>query len=680
MLTFPHNPQFDKMTKETEHIRFWGRKFGALLAVGTQTAWGAAILAAIAAVVIFPHAANAADWQGTAGGQMDDPAKWGLEAFGSSDTLYVNSYQSAPLSIGEDWSPYRLFIQAQGVGTNIIDLQGRSLLVSNRIFFENGTTVMLTNGTLGVVANGDRLFVGDGTKGGNTLIVHGPDAEVRGGIATGDASRYMVIGQKSSFNKLIVRKGGRLRGNFRFAGDSIKATNNLVLVTDPGSSFCSNEGTRNVQIGTIGGYNAVVVSNQAVFVASNGVHMAPYTLNSSSQNLGVSPGNRFEITDNATATVMGRLIVGRAGPSNVCTVSRGGRLNLSGDMLYVGQQDGAVSNAVGNLMHVMPGGTVDYRSTGYTGIVVGEKAGADDNTLLVEGVFEVTNGISGGRTGVGMFSASNRLIVANGGSFSIRSDLRNLLVGGENGSSVATSYGNLLAVTNGGVLSLCATQNESRVWIGAHGRNSGLICDAGTLDMPKWYLIIGGYLSASNAWGRIVNGSNVEVGRLIVSDKTPNCSLVVSNSTINITWGSFDVAYSAADLAASVPSMPTNVLVRIGGTNTSIRVFSQFRLTNDATLEFGIPAMQPMASPVIRCQAFNTTNRTFERKPTLRVTLDAEQRIGQRVTLIETTNDITDANWNNLVIDVPEGVTITREAKKIVATVRSTLGTMLIIR
>jgi hypothetical protein len=547
-------------------------------------------------------------------------------------------------------------------------------------FFEKGTTVMLTNGTLGVVANGDRLFVGDGTKGGNTLIVHGPDAEVRGGIATGDASRYMVIGQKSSFNKLIVRKGGRLRGNFRFAGDSIKATNNLVLVTDPGSSFCSNEGTRNVQIGTIGGYNSVVVSNQAVFVASNGVHMAPYTLSSSSQNLGVSPGNRFEITDNATATVMGRLIVGRAGPSNVCTVSRGGRLNLSGDMLYVGQQDGAVSNAVGNLMHVMPGGTVDYRSTGSTGIVVGEKAGADDNTLLVEGVFEVTNGISGGRTGIGMASASNRLIVANGGSLSFRSDMRNLHVGGENGSSAATAYGNLLAVTNGGVLSLCATQNESRVWIGANGRNSGLICDAGTLDMPKWYLIIGGYLSASNAWGRIVNGSKVEVGRLIVSDKTPNSSLVVSNSTINITWGSFDVAYSAADLAASVPSMPTNVLVRIGGTNTSICTGYVFRLTNDATLEFGIPAMQPMASPVIRCQSFDTTNRTFERKPTLRVTLDNEQRIGQRVTLIETTNDITDANWNNLNIEVPEGVTITREAKKIVATVSSTLGTMLIIR
>ena len=233
----------------------------------------------------------------------------------------------------------------------------------------------------------------------------------------------------------------------------------------------------------------------------------------------------------------------------------------------------------------------------------------------------------------------------------------------------------------GGVLSLCATQNESRVWIGAHGRNSGFICDAGTLDMPKWYLIIGGYLGSSNAWGRIVNGSNVEVGRLIVSDKTPNCSLVVSNSSVNVTWGTFDVAYSAFDpAAASLPSVPTNVLVRIGGTNTSIRVFSQFRLTNDATLEFGIPTMQPMASPVIRCQAFNTTNRTFERKPTLRVTLDAEQRIGQHVTLIETTNDITDANWNNLVIDVPEGVTITREAKKIVATVASTLGTMLIIR
>ena len=194
-------------------------------------------------------------------------------------------------------------------------------------------------------------------------------------------------------------------------------------------------------------------------------------------------------------------------------------------------------------------------------------------------------------------------------------------------------------------------------------------------------MIIGGYLGSSNAWGRIVNGSNVEVGRLIVSDKTPNCSLVVSNSSVNVTWGTFDVAYSAFDPAAgSLPSVPTNVLVRIGGTNTSIRVFSQFRLTNDATLEFGIPAMQPMASPVIRCQAFNTTNRTFERKPTLRVTLDAEQRIGQRVTLIETTNDITDANWNNLAIDVPEGVTITREAKKIVATVSSTLGTMLIIR
>ena len=669
------------MAKVAKQARFSWRKLAALFALGTQMAWGAAILAAIATVVAFPQVANAADWQGTAGGQMDDPAKWGLEAFGSSDTLNVNSYQSAPLSIGADWSPYRLFLQAQGTGTNVIDLQGRSLLVSNRLFFEKGTTVMLTNGTLGVVANGDRLFVGDGTVGGNTLIVDGPDAEVRGGIATGDAAKYMVVGQKSSFNQVIIRNGGRLRGNFRFAGDSNTATNNLVLVTDPGSSFCSNEGTRNVQIGNIGGYNAVVVSNQATFVASNGVFLAPYTLNSSAQDRGVSPGNRFEITDNATATVMGRLIVGRDGPSNVCTVSRGGRLNLRGDMLFVGQQDNAVANAVGNLMHVKSDGTVDYRSAGAAGIVVGEKAGGDGNTLLVEGVFNVTNNSSGSRVGVGMTSASNRLVVANGGHLSFLSDLRNLHVGGENGTTAATAYGNLLAVTNGGVLSLCATQNESRVWIGAHGRNSGFICDAGTLDMPKWYLIIGGYLGSSNAWGRIVNGSNVEVGRLIVSDKTPNCSLVVSNSSVNVTWGTFDVAYSAFDPdAASLPSVPTNVLVRIGGTNTSIRVFSQFRLTNDATLEFGIPTMQPMASPVIRCQAFNTTNRTFERKPTLRVTLDAEQRIGQRVTLIETTNDITDANWNNLVIDVPEGVTITREAKKIVATVASTLGTMLIIR
>ena len=631
----------------------------------------------VAGLLLLPAVA-AIEWQGTSGGNMDDPANWGISAFGASDQLQVNKAQSNPLTLSADWSPYRLSIQPGAGSTTVLDLKGKTLLASERVFIEKGSTVLLTNGVFGCQPGADRIFVGDGTAGGNVLIVDGPGAEMRTGAATSTASRYMVIGQKGSSNKVIVRNGGALRGCVRFTGDSATAKDNLLLITDPGSSYSSID-ERDLYLGMIGPQNAVVVSNSASFVASNTVSLAPYSLGSQSNFKGLSWGNRFEVVDDAVATVVGNLIVGGDGASNVCTVARGGRLTVTGPNVLVGYGSGPVSNAVGNLLHVAKGGKMEYvprEGLSRNGLVLGDKPGMSCNEMLVEGDLRLTNLVADANANyrIGPGSASNRLVVANGGTFRAE-DMPSFYIGSSvNNANAQACVGNVLAITNGGTVTFTSMATEPRVYVGSRSPQSGVLLDRGSFNVPHWYVIIGTLL-----------GSSLSVQRLIVSDKTPGSLLVVSNSSINVGLeygaGTFDVAYSAYDPDnSSLPSVPTNIVVRIGGTNTSIRVKNQFRLENDATLVVGIPAMEKMSSPVISCSGFNTTLRTYSRKPTLRVEVDGLQRIGQSVTLVETTNAITDADWNNLNVEVPEGVTVVREQKRIVAKVLSTLGTMLIFR
>ena len=123
------------------------------------------LTAAVGAVVLLvPVFAADLQWQGTSGGNMDNLTNWGVAAIGASDHLQVNKAQSNPLTLLADWSPYRFSIQPGAGTTTILDLKDHSLLATDRIFVEKGSTLWLTNGVFGCQPGADRIFIGDGTS------------------------------------------------------------------------------------------------------------------------------------------------------------------------------------------------------------------------------------------------------------------------------------------------------------------------------------------------------------------------------------------------------------------------------------------------------------------------------------------------------------------------------------
>jgi len=140
--------------------------------------------------------------------------------------------------------------------TNGINLWPGSLTVGT-----NGGNTTLNIIAPGVVTNRYSYIGFNDSSGNNTVTVQNS-----GGVWT---NSNVYVGYYGSGNHLIITNGGSVFGNSGDLGYFASSSNNVAVVTGPGSSWWANGSSgSSIKIGFFGGGNQLIITNGA-FVASN---------------------------------------------------------------------------------------------------------------------------------------------------------------------------------------------------------------------------------------------------------------------------------------------------------------------------------------------------------------------------------------------------------------------------
>jgi T5SS/PEP-CTERM-associated repeat protein len=254
---------------------------------------------------------------------------------------------------------------------------------ANRLVISNGGTVRATSGTIGEAStasnnlvivtgsgslwsNSAAIYVGNSGRRNSLLVTNG--ATVTGGqdhigfstnsgnnavTITGLGSIWrdtsLYIGDRSSFNQLLVTKGGKVIAKNSYVGNAVSGSNNLVVVSDtvnslgapPSPSLWTNTG--DLYVGYSGACNQLFITNGGVIVNLNGRVGFNY-YSGSNQVLVSGPGSLWQNR--------GSLYLGFSGKGNQLVVSNGGTVTAS--MLLLGIGATSASNqlviADGNLI------------------------------------------------------------------------------------------------------------------------------------------------------------------------------------------------------------------------------------------------------------------------------------------------------------------------------------------
>jgi T5SS/PEP-CTERM-associated repeat protein len=271
----------------------------------------------------------------------------------------------------------------------------------------------------------NRLVVGDGaelrtasinylgnavTSSNNEALVTGPDTVWDSGAIFG-----LRVGNEGRNNRLRIENGARLISGLSVLGEFSAASNNLALITGPGSVW-TNHGE--LRIGRAGSFNHLVVTNGGQVSCSAAVigNDVPARLNSVTL---ADPGTRWLITSN--------LFVGSNGPSSRLLISNGARLENTftaiGASISSSNNDVSISGAGSiwtnqsllrlgesgraNQVVVSNGGRVDSNDA-----EIGLNPSSSNNQVMITGAgsfVRVQNTLS-----VGTSSSGNRLVVSNG--------------------------------------------------------------------------------------------------------------------------------------------------------------------------------------------------------------------------------------------------------------------------
>jgi fibronectin-binding autotransporter adhesin len=386
------------------------------------------------------------------------------------------------------------------------------------------------------------------------------------GVST-NAGATFTIGNSGPFNALIITNGGMVTDTTGIIGNLVAASNNIAVITGSGSVWTN---TGNLTIGDAGAGNRMTVAHGG----------AVY---------------------NAAATIG----FGAGAINGSVLVTGSGSLWQSSSTLVVGR------GGYGSQLVISNGGTVVETSTSTLGMRVGEIAAGSNSSILVTGSGSVLD--NAGTLIVGYVSASNRLLISNGGK------VTSLMVAGRgadasnnvveitgpnselNVGGVFTlgqsSQGNQLIVSNGGR----AVLNQLRVGFGIAASNNAVVVTGagsllettslflgtnGTTDAIGGSVLVtgGGTLHVDSLLRYGVNGSGTltniggvyqfGVANLNISLSTPG-SMVVSNGTISFR------GINNANVHAHVQGAANNLTnVAFFGNNT-------FRLNSSSNLSSG---------------------------------------------------------------------------------------------
>ncbi len=307
---------------------------------------------------------------------------------------------------------------------------GNSSFSSNNLIVVTGTNSVLKNiemsiGSVGasnqlIIANGGALFnSSDGRLGfsnsskNNLVTVTGP-----GSLLSNVFGMYVAFSGVG--NGLIISNGGAVVCNSTsFIGYDVHASNNFAIVTGTGSVWKILLPFSDLQVGSQGPQNLLVVTNGGAVFDNNGfvgafssgsnntaIVTGPGSVWSNRANLSVGSGfgtrsNQLFISNGgAVFNNVGTINDVGGGSNQVVTVSGTGSVWSNSSDLYVG------GGGPGNTLTVTNRGAV-FNANGF----VGFSNSSSNNTVFVD-FFSVWN--NSGNLYVGYDGSSNRLVIAPG--------------------------------------------------------------------------------------------------------------------------------------------------------------------------------------------------------------------------------------------------------------------------
>lgn len=645
--------------------------------------------AALFAVSVFA-ADPTIEWTGAKDLNLDNVENWN-GAFPSDNTSYLSVTPTGDLTIsGTTFSLYRFWMRASA---SIALASGQTFKMSNRMFVEGGSTVRVKSGTVG--ANND-LFVGDSTP--NNLFV-----------ATGDETKIEVgalrVGTSANGSEIRLENGARAKTPLSVVGRK-NAMGNVLTVTDAGTRL-------DVTQLYVGNGEDSLASSQNGLVVSNGGCVAVTTCALFGNYMAASCGNFLEVSEGGEFASSGYVYVGNNGSSNVVHIANDGVFSITNNNISIG---GAAS-ATGNLLSVGTGGKLYVRRLVSNGDIIVGVSGSR-NALRVDGG-EIAHGagesmriIVGQKPG----AVGNRVEVKGGSSLSVFS----LIVGdhdtanenvltiedgvtlavtqpyvGKSGSSnevcvvgatlaltntgmsvgySSTSVRNRMVVSDGGKLCVRQTTGaNSDLYVGQSGCNNVLRFDNGVLarggDGESVRLILGFSAGANGNRLEVLNGSSVDVSRLIVGDQGNDSKLILSNAVLRVKGDnrcqiSANAGHTGNDFIISGPAARfTAGQIEIGG---------------NSKIVFNIPKEGFNDVPV---QLDNTIFRANNETPEIVVNPPEGFRKGGWHTLMRVGDayNLVDC-LNGFVVTAPEGVQVSVEKTELKVKYSSNAGLMLLVR
>jgi T5SS/PEP-CTERM-associated repeat protein len=380
-----------------------------------------------------------------------------------------------------------------------------------------GTNQMrVTNG--GAVIDGTGVIGYSNASPDNVVIINGAGS-------TWTTITNLFMGYMGANNQLIVSNGGTVFSSNSYVGTYLPSSNNTVIVTGAGSQWIN---TNVLFFGYEGARNSLIIEDGGAVIDSNGAVIGYFAGANSNSVLITGPGSDWS---NAYSAVV---LSSAGGFGNSLTISNGGAVfgglstggtNSSvsvigpGSTLTNGNISGTYIGDLGfsNVLTVTAGGIV-YSGLGYVAYNYGT-----NNLAVVSGPGSLWYNTLDFEVGAGGFG--NRLVVSNGG----------VVFGGTNGCYLGdgtfwpASSNSALVSGTGSIWS-----NESAFYVGQYSYGNALaISNGGVLfDTNGWlgYVLGFGGTAGSNNTATVTGSGSVwnNAGPLTIGQGGPSNQLFVT--------------------------------------------------------------------------------------------------------------------------------------------------------
>jgi T5SS/PEP-CTERM-associated repeat protein len=263
----------------------------------------------------------------------------------TATVINVTNTITGDVTVGTNGAFTLLVLSDNALLTNSLNgIIGRNASAkSNEVRLISASARWLMGGTLFVGSNGSfsRLVVSNGAfvRGNLGQIGFNPSSSNNLALVTGPGSVWsnrddIVVGGSGNGNRLEVSDGARVESVSGTLGEFVSASNNVAVVTGPGS-FWRMEEDGDLAVGNGGGGNRLVITNGAWVRGGGVIGRNPSSTNN--EVVVTGPGSSW--------TNLNGLLVGFVGSRNRLVITNGGEV-VSDRGVTLGLAPGATNNRV----------------------------------------------------------------------------------------------------------------------------------------------------------------------------------------------------------------------------------------------------------------------------------------------------------------------------------------------